>query len=572
MDANKKSIYCDGDVKVRKAGDPRKDHVEVFYTSDLTTALSSVLKTDKLKPNTEEQATILINKIINSPTMSTAVVNASRPCWTRYHNNLSISKRNCYVSTYVVPASLMNSRFYQNRNLNEITVEPESAGASMYKIYVGDTDDKSSSTLVSPKLRSDANTLVATGLRAVKIFAPNTKAKDEIKSIVDKAQVEFGNYQNLYEHADSIAALLRDNVKVSEYIEADKDSQVVVTPTDNDAVFNQGTNPSYHYRQYLETADNIICNQSLDIRKPEQREEAVTMFIGLITSIGGRMVEKLKNQEGDTYVLVRDQAKLTKMIVKLLMHRLYYIQNKEEINARTKEKRKVIKLEELQKLKAQRDATEAVPVEGMKSLKQLILSSVHDNDDNPPDADPILKSRVTALHGSMIDPRSDSWEKIDDKPYLIRNCNSPGRKEKLSKLGLHKLRDTDDNRNWFTVNLSGVYYHLSSHHKYRLKRGKTVYLHGVTANNLYHPAIKQFKIDTGKNTVIFPSLGYYCNLHHDVLPDFILEVKLTSDIIDTSSKMKVLWMNGKWIEDPLDAEDDDFVITNNGISHPLAPL
>ena len=67
-------------------------------------------------------------------------------------------------------------------------------------------------------------------------------------------------------------------------------------------------------------------------------------------------------------------------------------------------------------------------------------------------------------------------------------------------------------------------------------------------------------------------MGYYCNLHHDVLPDFILEVKLTSDIIDTSSKMKVLWMNGKWIEDPLDAEDDDFVITNNGISHPLAPL
>ena len=170
----------------------------------------------------------------------------------------------------------------------------------------------------------------------------------------------------------------------------------------------------------------------------------------------------------------------------------------------------------------------------------------------------------------MIDPRSREWQKDNNgSPALIRNESANWEQRKVK----HKVRDKEDNRLWFTINSPGVLSHLSHHHQYRFKKGSTFYLHMITANNLYHPAIKQFKVGRkGREKAIWPSCGYYCCLHHDVVADIIVEIVLGSKIMDDKSKMNVIWMNGKWLDEPIDAGDVKFTITDCGISHPLAPL
>ncbi|KAL9181784.1 hypothetical protein ACHAXT_012127 [Thalassiosira profunda] len=374
---------------------------------------------------------------------------------------------------------------------------------------------------------------------------------------------------------------------------------------ENDLCFNQ---PRWSRCPNLVREENgLIREFNFSASASEEELQAATAAIcdtlQRVERSNGRVLKRIE-VEGSRYVLVPVEAEEKEEM--LLVH-LRIVQNRERLrlerNARDRARRRVER-EERRRRKAEQarrahdlevKAQQSGDAEGeRKNPYELLLGMNHpgikdatellrgeeeneeeDEEDDAADAheeedsadaheeDDVDKGGgAPVVHMTKVDPRGRHMQLNKDcHPALICNAWSDQEIRALT----HKIRNMDDTKNWATTDLFKALDHISGHHKYLIVEGSKVFAHIIMPVNEAYGACHQFKVtqERANGTVqaeVFPSTGQFvCIYKEEVLADVIVELKLVSGYIDETTEMKVVWLNGKWVD--IDGEDEEFVIT-----------
>ena len=183
------------------------------------------------------------------------------------------------------------------------------------------------------------------------------------------------------------------------------------------------------------------------------------------------------------------------------------------------------------------------------------------------DATPFLEAGRAVVHD--LAGGFDTFMLTDGKPILKCTADLP---PEIVESKEHNAKDADQHI-WGTNDVKDSHKHVTSHHEYDLGEGdKSLTCVFPSCNGTYGGwAQYKMKNEYGGGCVPKYCDRFVCNPYNSV-PCIIFEkVHDASGDLDKVQKVTVVWMNGRNVNIS-DEDGSRFVMTDEGVIHPLAPL
>ncbi|KAL9189746.1 hypothetical protein ACHAXT_009421 [Thalassiosira profunda] len=449
----------------------------------------------------------------------------------------------------------------------------------------------------------------------VVVLSPTTGLKELAETCLDSLRGEPSLYLlDCETTTDLILHRLRTNEPLINALRARTSRRKIVKRKDGDIVFRPGYNSTLNPIG-VALSKSVLAKHNL--LEEGGMEEAIAAFLDKAKT--HRMIRGLG--DGDqaidmepTYELLYDpeEAKgvtqtLKDVVSRYLVWREADLRNHNEKLAAARSKRAEKRREETErhaeqsKINARRGNYKSQGGtfnDWLWSDEQNLEGREHD------DATGRLKEGTAcAKHGAADssgtrNPRGNGWHRKDGKDdgapviginrdlqpdgFLGTTSQWLALPQKARNWVQHTIRNRKCICNYFNASSMGVMNHLLGHHNYAQTTfvgGKVIiYMAGVMSFNPDYAGIQQFKLE---NVGVPAHMGQYLCSWDEKTPDWFISMEMKGTVFDEAAgdRIKILWLNGKWLDEPIDGSDSRWAdprhpswkITDKGISHPDAP-